>query len=144
MSIEGIDSTRVKLSRIHARTSKRQLEAFRKGAKAIHELAIDNAPIKTGSLERSITMAEPEVGNFVRKDIFIGVDSRKLGVGFSKYGFRYDQYLNENAFKLGKLSQEKRDSGKNVGPYFFQNAVNELEKGIAAELEKIAIEESLK
>lgn len=146
LKVEGLESTKMKLSRVHKRTSKRQLKAFIKGGENIHQLARDNAPRDTGALEDSITMSVPKQGLFQRKDIFIGVDPSKLGEGYAKYKFRYDQHLHDmsdDQFSPGVGSEAKIKSGKQVGPAYFTRALAELEKEIAAELEKIAKEESL-
>lgn len=143
MKIFGVNETLKKLSRIHGRTHRRQLKALIQGGEKIASLASDNAPRKTGALEDAIISLPLRSGVRGRYEVFVGVDASKLGEGFQKYGFRYDQYLHENEFVPGPVSQAKIDSGKDVGSAFLTRALDELEDGIAREMSDIAREEAL-
>ncbi len=141
IKIEGIDSLVADLKRTERRVIKRSRESVKKYAGKIAERASENAPIKDGYLENSIgILSETEQPG--RYTMEIGVDSDKLGPGFTRDGFPYHVKMHDDEYNLGKRSREKRDAGHNVGPDFLNRATWEFEQQLMRELENIAKKET--
>lgn len=143
MKIQGVEETITRLTRVHKRTSEAQREELFKAGEDVAKLASDNAPRDTGALENSIRSVPVRDDVRGRYSVYIGVDEKKLGEGYTKYGFRYDEHLHKKPFNLGPLSQLKQESGKNVGFEFLTRALRELEDGIKKKMEELAEKESL-
>lgn len=148
VSVKGLSSTMLKLSRVGQKTSKKALRVFRKGAQEMGEEAKLMAPRKHGDIENAIEVTET-IGTGVRgrNEIKVWVNPRKLGPGYTKYGFRYDILVHENAtLNLGPVSQEKQASdsrGRIVGPKYMERAKNEIAPKINREIKAIAKEVKL-
>lgn len=144
IKVTGIRETMVRLERIHKKTHERQKDLLIKSGEDIAELSRDNAPRRTGALEKAIKSVAARSGVRGRYDVFVGVDRDKLGIGFKRYGVRYDELLHEKRFTLGEGSQRKAESGKDVGFEYITRAYEKLIKDISAKMEQIAKEESLR
>lgn len=135
MELIGVGKVKARLKRIGKRTNRAALAAVRRGAEEIADLAADYAPVDEGNLEDSIVVAEERSGNS-RIVIFIGVDPSRLGLGYKRYGFRYDIQMHEGVYNLGPLSQKKNSElGGGVGPKYLERALEELEEEIRTDVE---------
>lgn len=109
MGIEvlGIGETHLELERAGQRVHKRSLEVVRSYAYKMQGLARDYAPIKTGALKDSISVGESRTGN-ERTVVHVYVEPDKLGEGWTKYGFRYDEFMETkyNYMELAALHYE--------------------------------------
>lgn len=143
LEITGVKSTLVNLRRTERVTSKRLLRLMRSSARDIRDLAREYAPVDEGNLEDAIQViegAERFLGR-TRNVEMVGVDTSKLGEGYTKYGRRYDIMMHEGSYNLGPRSQAKADStGKTVGPKYLTRAWKDLEPEIRAKAERIVAE----
>jgi hypothetical protein len=141
LTVKGISETVVKLRRTEKTTSKRLLLHMRNSAIKIRDLARALAPVDEGNLEDAIQVIE-DGESFLgrtRKIEMIGVDSSRLGEGYTKYGHRYDVFMHEGSYNLGQKSQDKAAAnGKMVGPKYLTRAWQELEPSIASKAQAIA------
>lgn len=139
ITVEGIDSTTLALSRTGDRISKHSLDVVEKYAEYMIKSAKDYAPIKDGYLENSIGRFENEkVDGSRRMSVLWGVDTDKLGPGYTVKGHRYDITMENGEYKLGKRSSDKQDDlGVDVGPGFLTRALWDWQDDLIKELERL-------
>lgn len=138
--VENLDTTELALIRSGETIHRRSLNVVRGRAEDIAALARELAPKKDGFLEDSIGVLDEERGDRNRVEVIIGVDSNKLGPGYTKYGERYDWKIENGEFvNLGEGSLAKAQAtGQPVGPQFLERASLHYEKQLEEELEFLA------
>jgi len=140
ISVSNIGLTEIGLNRIADQIHSSALSIVRQGAKEIAELASKMAPVDEGDLEGAIKiLGENSAGRNNRNVIFVGVDPEELGLGFTKYGYRYDIWTHEAVYNLGEKSVLKQlGQLPRVGPKYLERAVTELLPDLQLKLERSA------
>lgn len=128
IDIKGLDQLNSRISRIDAVTSKAQLQLMREYSKKIADKARDFAPVDEGNLENSIVVVEKPTGINRRLVSEIGVDTSKLGSGYTQRGYPYHIAMHEDPSGTsgnGPLSREKAERlGVMVGPKYMTRALD--------------------
>jgi len=139
--VKGIAATQARLERTGERTTKAALAELRAGAEKVVKTAQDNAPFKTGDLEKAIVAEESRTGTNRRTVIEVKVDPSTFD---HPHGADYFVRLHEDpSWNPGPLSRQKIAEGKRVGPKYITRAVEAHRREIATRV-RYAVERSLK
>lgn len=145
VSVTGLDQAQVVIRRMGDRTSRRMREMARHEAREIHRLAVMNAPIDTGDLEKAIVLIERRGANG-RLDQTVKIDLSKIDL--SEHGdFDYPFFLHESdAWNLGPRSEVKNqnltDPDARVGSRYMDRAAEARKPHIEKAADKIVAEET--
>lgn len=94
MTVTGIDGTTLELDRTGAKIGRNSLAIIRKYRDKMIRSAKQYAPVKDGFLKDSIGEFQDEVGAVNgRTAVLWGVDTDKLGPGWTRHRFRYDKLM---------------------------------------------------
>jgi hypothetical protein len=133
----------VNLQQIGERAVKGMSDKMRRTAVKIRDLARDNAPHKTGDLERAIDYTTVKQGGRNAYVVFINVDAlRSEGDGqIGDYAWIMERQLHPHGrqaglrrFNLGPGSLVKAAGGKKVGGRFLSRAVKEGMAGLLGDM----------
>lgn len=116
-----------RLKQIGERAVKHGVDAMRKTANEMQELARDIAPIRTGDLEQAIEVGEKR-GDKNRIEVFVYLDKSKTVHNGKEYGSIMHKRLTPmGPLQLGLLSEAKNDSSPlPVGGGFIRRAAEAM------------------
>lgn len=134
----GFEALQVNLRNTAERSSRGAREELIKGAKAIQELAIRQAPVDEGNLEKSIKVGSELLSG--RKMYTVYVDESVSASTTEHPGLTVGDYaerMHESVYGLGILSEAKQDANPDirVGRKFLERAMDDLQDEIAAKVE---------
>lgn len=149
VKIAGISATLANLQRIAAATSRAERALVEEYAEKIAAKARDYAPVDEGYLEGAIEVDRSERsginGRIVHK---IGVNTSKLGPGYSQRGYPYHIAMHEDPNDEsgnGPRSQEKANRlGVMVGPKYLSRALADYKAEMKAAAKALAKKEARK
>lgn len=151
VEIRGIDELTALLTRTADTTNRNMAEVLKREAHEVARLAKEFSPVDSGALEDSWQVIElggdrDYRGRFTKKSYVIQVDPSATdpdGRPTSVYGLEMHEHLapyGSGMYKLGPLSRAKNAGSGRVGGRFLERAIDEVEYGLMARMQKVVRE----
>lgn len=140
LRVTGLSTVLANFRRSEEKVSRGSLEALKKAAEEIRDLAIKHAPIDEGDLEKSIkaipSRTRTALGRFGATTYEVGVDVSELDLE-SRKGFDYSVQMHEGTYNLGPLSQAKQaGQAEQVGAKYLERALQQLQEKVTRDMEE--------